>query len=933
MCGRQSNTADTAEWRKIMTKSNFEKGLDLRRKMFGPEGAELQVDNASTHLAPMQDIVTRICFGEVWQRPVLDLKTRSLLTLAMLTAMGRQHEIKIHTKGALANGVTREEIREMMVHAFLYCGIPLMVDALRASEEVLDQLAPEEKLKATNDRIGFIGLGNMGAPMSANIAKAGFRLTVYDTDHALARKHAAEIGAQAAASLSELGRNCDIVVTMLPTGAIVKKVLLEEEGGLAATLSRGSLIVDMSSSEPIGSREVAEALAARGVSFIDAPVSGAVPRAISGTLSIMAGTSDPALLERARPVLMAMGQKVFETGGIGSGHALKALNNYVAAAGFAAASEALIVGERFGLDPKVALDVMNVSTGRNFSTESTIKSQVLTGEYASGFQLGLLTKDVGIAADLAEQTGGKMPLVKRTAKWWRKACEKMGATQDHTAAYKAWRGDASEAPKAAKPASTQPASASQPANGAQRYAMLIDGRPRTASDYLPVKNPANGDTVGYMPLGTVADLDDAVAAARKAFPGWAATPDGERKAACHAIASKIEAHAEELARLITMEQGKPLNGPGSRFEAQGSAGWAHFTADLELPVETIQDTNEGRVEVHRKPIGVVGSITPWNWPMLIAVWHILPAVRTGNTVVIKPSPYTPLSTIRLVELMNEVLPEGVVNVVTGPDAIGARMSSHPGIDKMVFTGSIATGKKIMSSSAETLKRLTLELGGNDAGIVLPDADPRQIAEGLFWGAFINGGQTCAALKRLYVHDSIYEDVCRELSNLAANMPMGNGLDEANVLGPIQNEMQFNKVVALVEDAKRRGARILTGGERLDGQGYFYPVTLVADVDHGVPLVDEEQFGPVLPIIRYSDINSIIGKANDNPHGLGGSIWSSDVQKARELAVQLECGSAWVNKHGAIQPNAPFGGVKSSGIGVEFGADGLKEYTVSQTLFS
>lgn len=915
-----------------MSKSNFDKGLELRRKMFGPEGAEMQVDNASPYLAPMQDIVTRICFGEVWQRPVLDLKTRSLLTLAMLTAMGRQHEIKIHTKGALANGVTRDEIREMMVHAFLYCGIPLMVDAMRASEEVLDQLAPEKKLEATNDRIGFIGLGNMGAPMSANLAKAGFKLTVYDADSELARRHAAAIGANAATSLAELGRNCDVVVTMLPTGAIVKKVLLED-GGLSSHLSRGSLVIDMSSSEPIGSREFAAALGEKGIGFIDAPVSGAVPRAITGTLSIMAGTDDAARLERARPVLMAMGQKVFETGGIGSGHALKALNNYVAAAGFAAASEALIVGERFGLDPKIALDVINVSTGRNFSTESTIKSQVLTGEFASGFQLQLLTKDVGIAADLAKQTGGGMPLVKRTAKWWRQASEKMGGEKDHTVAYTAWRGDApiSTAPKASVAAKANGEFKGGTATG-DGHAMIIDGKPRWARDYLAVKNPATGEEVGRMPMGTTADLDDAVDAARRAFKIWAATPDAERKAACHAIAAKIEEHAEELAQLITREQGKPLSGPGSRFESAGSAGWAHYTADLEMSPEVIQDNNEGRVELHRKPIGVVGSITPWNWPMLIAVWHILPAVRTGNTVVIKPSPNTPLSTLRLVELMNEVLPAGVVNVVTGPDTIGAAMSAHPGIDKMVFTGSIATGKKIMGSSAETLKRLTLELGGNDAGIVLPDADPKQIAEGIFWGAFINTGQTCAALKRLYVHDSIHDEVCRELAALAANMPMGDGLDETNVLGPIQNEMQFNRVVELVEDAKAKGGRVLTGGVKPSGPGYFYPITFVADVDHGVRLVDEEQFGPVLPIIRYHDLESIIDKANDNPHGLGGSVWSSDVEKARGLALKLECGSAWVNKHGAIQPNAPFGGVKSSGIGVEFGEEGLKEYTTVQTVY-
>lgn len=316
---------------------------------------------------------------------------------------------------------------------------------------------------------------------------------------------------------------------------------------------------------------------------------------------------------------------------------------------------------------------------------------------------------------------------------------------------------------------------------------------------------------------------------------------------------------------------------------------------------------------------------------MIACWHIIPAVRTGNTVVIKPSPYTPLSTIRMVEVMNEVLPPGVVNVVTGPDAIGAAMSAHPGIAKMVFTGSIATGKSVMASAAGNLKRCTLELGGNDAGIVLPDADPKEIAEGLFWGAFINGGQTCAALKRLYVHESLYDRVCDELVAVAGRMTVGDGMDEGTAIGPIQNEMQFKKVVALVEDAKRQGVRVLTGGEPKGGPGYFYPLTLLADAKDGMRVVDEEQFGPVLPIIAYSDVEDAIRRANDNPHGLGGSIWSRDIEAARRYAARLECGSAWVNKHGAIQPNAPFGGVKASGIGVEFGVEGLKEYTTVQTI--
>ena len=464
------------------------------------------------------------------------------------------------------------------------------------------------------------------------------------------------------------------------------------------------------------------------------------------------------------------------------------------------------------------------------------------------------------------------------------------------------------------------------------FDLIIDGVRRQAAAHADVKNPSTGAVAGRMPLATTQDLDDAIAAAARAFKTWSQTSDAERQAACHAIAVKIEAHAEELARLITAEQGKQLNGLGSRFEVGGTAAWTHATADMQLPVSVLQDNEQGRIELHRKPIGVIGSITPWNWPMLIGSWHIIPAVRTGNTVVIKPSPYTPLSTIRMVELMNEVLPPGVVNVVSGDDALGAALSSHPGIAKMVFTGSTATGRKIMASAAPTLKRITLELGGNDAGVVLPDADPKAIAPDLFWGAFINGGQTCAALKRLYVHDSIYEQVCTELVAFASTVPMGDGLDENNQLGPIQNAMQFKRVVELVEEAKQAGGRILCGGAPLAGNGYFYPITFVADVKEGVRLVDEEQFGPALPIIRYTDVEDAMRRANDNPMGLGGSVWSSDAAKAKVLAQRLECGTAWVNKHGGIQPNAPFGGVKQSGIGVEFSEEGLKEYTTVQTVY-
>ena len=459
----------------------------------------------------------------------------------------------------------------------------------------------------------------------------------------------------------------------------------------------------------------------------------------------------------------------------------------------------------------------------------------------------------------------------------------------------------------------------------KRYDMTIGGESITADGYRDILNPASGDVVGRAPVATRQHLDRAVGAAEDAFSTWRYSTEQERLAACRNIAKACQDNAAELSVLLTREQGKPLKGLGSEFELGGCAAWAGATAELSLPVKVLQDNEAGRIEQHRVPIGPVASITPWNWPLLIAIWHIVPAIRTGNTVVIKPSPFTPLGTLRLVELINEVLQPGLVNVIAGDDALSAELSQHAGIEKVVFTGSIPTGKKVMASAAESVKAVTLELGGNDAGIVLPGTDTAALAEGLFWGSFINSGQTCGALKRLYVHDSVYDETCGVLAGLANNIPMGDGMDESNVLGPLQNERQFNRVVELVEDARAVGARILTGGVPT-GQGYFYPITLVADITDGTRLVDEEQFGPVLPIIRYGDIDDAIARANGTDYGLDASVWSQDREAAAEVADRLEAGTVYINKHAEIAPHVPFGGIKCSGLGVEFGEEGLQAYT-------
>jgi acyl-CoA reductase-like NAD-dependent aldehyde dehydrogenase len=464
------------------------------------------------------------------------------------------------------------------------------------------------------------------------------------------------------------------------------------------------------------------------------------------------------------------------------------------------------------------------------------------------------------------------------------------------------------------------------------FSMTVGSRKVAGREKFAATNPATGGVVGYAPNASLDDLEAAVAAARAAFPAWAALPDDQRQAACAALAARLGERAEVIAQVLTQEQGKPLNGLGSRFEMGGAQAWAGYNASLSLPVKVLQDDDTGRIELHRKPIGVVGSITPWNWPVMIAIWHIMPALRAGNCVVIKPSPFTPLSTLMAVEAMADLLPPGVLNVVTSDDKlanIGAAMASHPDIRKIVFTGSCATGERIMATAAHTMKRLTLEMGGNDAGIVLPDCDPKAIAEGLFWGAFINNGQTCAAMKRLYVHDSIHDAVCDELVAFARNIPVGNGMNEASILGPVANQMQFDKVDRLVADAAKSG-RVLLGGA--PDEGLFFPITLVADLPDDAALIVEEQFGPALPIIRYSDLDQVIAAANNSDNGLGGSVWSADRSLARDVALQLDCGSVWVNRHGAIQPNAPFGGTKRSGIGREFGEEGLFEMTEMQTLF-
>lgn len=445
---------------------------------------------------------------------------------------------------------------------------------------------------------------------------------------------------------------------------------------------------------------------------------------------------------------------------------------------------------------------------------------------------------------------------------------------------------------------------------------------------ISVINPANEEVIYRAPKASLAQLDLAVESATAAFQSWSTLDQNERDAYMNKIADTIEKNAAKLAQIIVNEQGKPL--ALAQMEVGGAVAWTRHTASIKIPVEVYQDTENKRIEGRRKPIGVVGSITPWNWPLLIAIWHIIPALKMGNTVINKPSELTPINTLYLGELLQGVLPAGVFNVICGDADIGKAMSEHKKISKIVFTGSTLTGQRIMQSAAGNLKRLTLELGGNDAAIVLPNSDLNAIAEGIFNTAFINMGQTCAAIKRLYVHESQHDQLCTLLGDIASKQVVGSGASPDTTFGPVQNKAQLDKVIALVEDAKAHGTTLFSGGSRLALPGYYYPPTIVGDAKHGMRIVDEEQFGPALPVIKYTDIDDAIQQANSLDIGLGGSIWG-DLETAIKLASKLECGTVWVNGHAEILPHAPFGGCKMSGFGVEFGLEGLMENSLLQVV--
>ena len=462
------------------------------------------------------------------------------------------------------------------------------------------------------------------------------------------------------------------------------------------------------------------------------------------------------------------------------------------------------------------------------------------------------------------------------------------------------------------------------------YVMTINGEAVVTKNTQPVYNPATRAVFAEVPDASKELLDDTVRAARQALGPWRNTPVSQRQTAMEDFADLLEAHSEELMTLLTREQGKPR--AGAEFEVLGSVAWIRAIATQSLPDELVEETDERRVITRFTPVGVVGAIVPWNFPILLSIWKIAPALMAGCTLVLKPSPYTPLCDLKMVELAQQAFPPGVLSAVSGGDNLGKWITSHPGINKVAFTGSTETGRHVMRSAADTIKRVTLELGGNDPAIVLPDVDAKAIAPELFWAAFQNNAQFCNVSKRLYIHEDVYDEVRDALVEfIKANIKVGDGTLEDTDLGPIQNSMQYGKVKDYFADCHANGYKFALGG-KIDenAKGWFVPVSLVDNPPENSRIVQEEPFGPILPLLKWSDEDDVIARANDTIYGLGATVWGKDLNAVERIGSQLEAGTVWLNEVHQYSPFQAFGGHKQSGLGCENSLHGLMEYTNWQT---
>jgi phenylacetaldehyde dehydrogenase len=484
---------------------------------------------------------------------------------------------------------------------------------------------------------------------------------------------------------------------------------------------------------------------------------------------------------------------------------------------------------------------------------------------------------------------------------------------------------------------------------AREHGLFVGGRWQAAQgqETLQSVDPATGRPLARIAKGTAADVDSAVAVARAALdtPAWRDLSPLDRGRLLTRIADVVEAHADELALIESLDNGKPV--AVARAVDVGTTvklfryfgGWPSKHEGSTIPVSPRGGLRILNYTVH-EPVGVVGAIVPWNFPMSMAAWKLAPALATGNTVVLKPAEETSLSTLRLAELCHEAgLPPGVLNVVTGPGPdVGGAIAAHPGVDKVAFTGSTAVGREVAKAATGNLKKVTLELGGKSPHIVLPDADPGQVAQAAAAGIFFNQGQVCTAGSRLYVHEDLFDDVMSGLVDRARSIVVGPGTDPATEMGPLVSSRQLATVTSFLDGGVAQGATVATGGGRPAGLpeanegGYFLQPTVLTDTDHSMRVVREEIFGPVLVAMRWRDVDDLVAKANDSPYGLSAGVWTNDLRQAHRIAGAIKAGTVWVNCYNLTDPGSPFGGYKESGWGREMGRQVLEAYTETKSVW-
>jgi acyl-CoA reductase-like NAD-dependent aldehyde dehydrogenase len=460
---------------------------------------------------------------------------------------------------------------------------------------------------------------------------------------------------------------------------------------------------------------------------------------------------------------------------------------------------------------------------------------------------------------------------------------------------------------------------------------IIDGKHISPTKTLAVIEPSTGEVIAHVADVDRATLDTAINSARNAFSSWSMVPDEKRRALLNEVLDCIERNYEEIAILLTRETGRARS--MADFELRILIkGYRHALRHVKLQDEEYESEQMGRVTKRFVPIGVVCAISPWNFPVILSLNKVIDALVTGNTIVLKPSPFTPLAMLRIADLIRTILPPGVFNIITGGDDLGPWMTAHAGFDKVSFTGSTKTGKAVFAAGAQTLKHLTLELGGNDAGIVLADADVQQVAEPLFWSMFQANGQICMGLKRLFVPENLYGPLTDALVDVAKKARIGDVIDPAVGIGPSQNKPQLDRLLATWKDIEQSGIDVLYRSEIPSGtKGYFFPITLLGNPPADASFVINEVFGPIRPVLKYRDLDEAIRVANATQYGLGASVWGKDTDTLNRTARKLDAGTVWINQHSLLDPSVAYTGHKFSGVGVEFGREGLEQYTNIQVI--